>query len=182
MKWARSKSTWLLLQLVWVIKSTGARRCCRIGQQCRKAWGSDIYSSWGWWLFNHKESQRECSAWCRQVVGYCPCQEVNGNQPLFTPGKTQRGPEQQSNWLHLLKCFGYALKQNKDNVEGLRTSVKSIVPHAFGHHENCSSSWCGYLINPSTYTHNSLPHGKDLQGQELESDLKEVVDICSECW
>lgn len=77
---------------------------------------------------------------------------------------------------YLLKCFGYALKQNKDNVEGLKTSLKSIVPHAFGHYENCSSSWCGYLNNPSTYTHNSLPHGKDLQGQELESDLK-VVDI-----
>ena len=27
------------------------------------------------------------------------------------------------------------------------------------------------------YTHNLLPHGKDLQEQELESDLKEVVDI-----
>ena len=78
---------------------------------------------------------------------------------------------------YLLKCFGYALKQNKDNVEGLKASLKSIVPHAFGHHENCSSSWCGYLNNPSTYNHNSLPHGKDLQGQELESDLKEVVDI-----
>lgn len=33
---------------------------------------------------------------------------------------------------YLLKCFGYALKQNKDNVEGLKTSLQSIVPHAFG--------------------------------------------------
>ena len=63
------------------------------------------------------------------------------------------------------------------NIEGLKTSLKSIVPHAFGHHEYCSSSWCGYLNNPSTYTHNSLPHRKDLLRQELQSDLKEVVDI-----
>lgn len=64
---------------------------------------------------------------------------------------------------YLLNCFGYALKQNKDNIEGLKTSLKSIVPHAFAHHENCSSSWCGYLNNPSAYTHNSLPHAKGLQ-------------------
>lgn len=78
---------------------------------------------------------------------------------------------------YLLKCFGYALKQNKDNVEGLKTSLRAIVPHAFGNHKTCSISWCGYLKNPSAYTHGSLPYGKDLHGQELENDLREVVEI-----
>ena len=34
---------------------------------------------------------------------------------------------------YLFKCFGYALKQKKNNVQ--KTSLKSIVPHAFDHHE-----------------------------------------------
>ena len=65
------------------------------------------------------------------------------------------------------------------NIKRLKTSLKSIiiVPHAFGHHEYWSSSWCGYLNNTSTYTHNSLPHWKDLLRQELQSDLKQIVDI-----
>ena len=78
---------------------------------------------------------------------------------------------------YLLKCFGYALKQNKDNVEGLKTTLKTIVPHAFGDHNTCSSSWCGYHKDSSTYTHSSLPHGKDLQGQELKNDLVDMVDV-----
>ena len=39
---------------------------------------------------------------------------------------------------YLQKCFGYALRQNKDNVEQLKISLKAIVPHAFGEHEQCS--------------------------------------------
>ena len=76
---------------------------------------------------------------------------------------------------YLLKCFGYALKQNKDNVEGLKTTLKTIVLHAFGDHNTCSSSWCGYHKDSSAYSHRSLPHEKDLQGQELKN-LVNVVD------
>ena len=45
---------------------------------------------------------------------------------------------------YLQKCFGYALKQNKDNVEGVKRSLKAIVPHAFGKHNDCNISWCGF--------------------------------------
>ena len=34
------------------------------------------------------------------------------------------------------RCFGYALKQNKDNEEGVRNSLKSIVPHAYSDHSS----------------------------------------------
>ena len=62
---------------------------------------------------------------------------------------------------HFLKCFGYALSQNKDNVDGLEKNLKAIVPHAFGKHNKCDSSWCGFLKSPTTYKHKSLPRGKD---------------------
>ncbi len=78
---------------------------------------------------------------------------------------------------YLQKCFGYALKQNKDNVEQLTRSLKAIVPHAVGEHEQCSITWCGYLNNPTTYKHSSLPHGKDLQGETLKQDLEEIVEM-----
>ena len=78
---------------------------------------------------------------------------------------------------HFLKCFGYALSQNKDNVDGLEKNLKAIVPHAFGKHNKCDSSWCGFLKSPTTYKHKSLPRGKDLKGEKLEEDLNAVVDI-----
>ena len=76
-----------------------------------------------------------------------------------------------------MKCFGYALSQNKDNVDGLEKNLKAIVPHAFGKHNKCDSSWCGFLKSPTTYKHKSLPRGKDLTGEKLEEDLNAVVDI-----
>ena len=52
-------------------------------------------------------------------------------------------------------CFGYTLKQNKDDEEGVQNGLKSIVPHAYGDH----SSW--------SYKHRGLPHGKDLTEKSL---------------
>jgi len=68
---------------------------------------------------------------------------------------------------YLLTCFGYALSQNKGNVQGLQKNLRAIVPHAFGKHEHCDLSWCGFLKDPAAYTHKSLPYGKDLQDAKL---------------
>ena len=78
---------------------------------------------------------------------------------------------------YLQKCFGYALRQNKDNVEQMKISLKAIVPRAFGEHEQCSVTWCGYLSNPTTYKHSSVPYGKDLQGETLKQDLEAIVEM-----
>ena len=75
------------------------------------------------------------------------------------------------------RCFSYAIKQNKDNPEGVKTSLKAIVPHAFGDHTHCSETWCGYLRNPSSYSHSSLPHGRDLQGATLRQDLEGIMEV-----
>ena len=78
---------------------------------------------------------------------------------------------------YLLTCFGYALSQNKGNVQGLQKNLRAIVPHAFGKHENCDLSWCGFLKAPATFTHKSLPYGKDLQDAKLQKDLEAVVEV-----
>ena len=78
---------------------------------------------------------------------------------------------------YLQRCFGYALKQNKDDPEGVRKNLRAIVPHAFGEHTDCNASWCGYLKDPSNYTHRGLPHGKDLEDQNLRKSLEEIIEV-----
>ncbi|XP_078344011.1 uncharacterized protein LOC144629653 [Oculina patagonica] len=78
---------------------------------------------------------------------------------------------------YIQRCFGYALKQNKDNPDGVRKSLKAIVPHAFGDHSHCTEKWCGHLKDPSGYKHSSLPHGRDLQGEKLQKDLEDIIEL-----
>ena len=75
---------------------------------------------------------------------------------------------------YLGKCFSYLLTQNKGDAEGIRQGCRVIPKHAFGDHSLCGESWCKYLQNPETYKHQSLPHGKDLEGDDLKSDLEHV--------
>ena len=78
---------------------------------------------------------------------------------------------------YLQRCFGYALKQNRDDPEGVRKNLRAIVPHAFGEHTDCNASWCGSLKDPSNYTHRGLPHGKDLEDQNLRKSLEEIIEV-----
>lgn len=78
---------------------------------------------------------------------------------------------------YFTKSFSYALQQNKNNEAGLKTSLQSIVPHAFGNHSLCNVSWCGYLTSPSTYKHKSLPYGKDLDNPDLREALESIIEI-----
>ncbi|XP_022807329.1 uncharacterized protein LOC111344367 [Stylophora pistillata] len=74
------------------------------------------------------------------------------------------------------RCFGYALKQSKDDEEGVRNGLKSIVPHAYGDHSSCGN-WCGYLKNSASYKHRGLPHGKDLMDKSLRQSLEKILEI-----
>ena len=77
---------------------------------------------------------------------------------------------------YLAKCFSYCVAQNKGNPSQLKKSLSQIVPHAFGDHTLCDSSWCRFIENPATYTHNDLPHGKDLHGEQLKKVLTELFN------
>ena len=76
---------------------------------------------------------------------------------------------------YLGKCFTYCIAQNRD-ADSLKKGLKCIVPHAFGAHENCNESWCGFKKEPLTYRHKDLPHHKDLHGEELKSALTSLFD------
>ena len=72
---------------------------------------------------------------------------------------------------YIQKMYTYALRQNQGNPNDIRDALSAIVPHCFGCHEKCAISWCGFLIDPSSYKHKSLPHGRDLEGDQLKQDL-----------
>jgi len=69
----------------------------------------------------------------------------------------------------------YCLHQHKDDPRGLQENLLLIVPHAFGHHENCQS-WCGYLKNPTSYVHKDLPGGKNLSGEDLKAAINDCLE------
>ena len=77
----------------------------------------------------------------------------------------------------LKKCFNHVIGQNKGNVEKYRSALQHIVPNAFGDHEKCSKTWCGYIRNPDKYTHRSLPNGKYLSGKTFQQDLEAVFSV-----
>ena len=70
--------------------------------------------------------------------------------------------------------FSTVLNQNKGGPEGLQRTLKSIVPHAFGKHENCGD-WCEYSASPKTYKHRNLQDGRDLHGDGLNCQFVEEV-------
>ena len=72
--------------------------------------------------------------------------------------------------------FSYALRNNQNDTNGLRKTLLSVIPHAYGDHSTCSETWCGYLKEPGTYKHASLPYGKDLTCEETRRMLCGVFD------
>ena len=82
---------------------------------------------------------------------------------------------------YLVKCFSYAIAQNKGNPEEIKKAIECIVPHAFGDHTKCNISWCGYKSDLINYKHKTLPHGKDLFGESLKKALNNLFnDYCTE--
>ena len=75
---------------------------------------------------------------------------------------------------YLVRCFSYAIAQNKGNQQEIQKAIACIVPHAFGNHTNCHITWCRYKDNPTNYTHKILPYGKDLFSEELKSALTTI--------
>ena len=104
---------------------------------------------------------------------------------LYNLGQNQKfdncSPLSQKVINYLVKCFSYAIAQNKGNSKGIQAAVKSIVPHAFGDHSNCAGSWGAFQNDPTSYRHKDLPYGKDLCGEKLQSALNNIFnDYCTD--
>ena len=67
--------------------------------------------------------------------------------------------------LYFQKMFSYALTNNRNKPEELRSTLKTIVGHAYGDHSACSEQWCGFLKKADGYRHSGLPRGKDMTCQ-----------------
>ncbi|CAB3983115.1 exonuclease R569 [Paramuricea clavata] len=93
---------------------------------------------------------------------------------------SQRGKFQNSSVLsqkvinYLVKCFSYGIAQNKGNSKKIQSAIRNVVPHAFGKHDYCDTTWCHYKEDPGKYKHKSLPYGKDLYGDKLEAALQQI--------
>lgn len=61
---------------------------------------------------------------------------------------------------------------------GVSAAIDSIVPHAFGEHSKCGE-WCQFLKDEKA-KHKSLPHGLDLKGDTLQTELSSIFKIFSQ--
>ena len=62
----------------------------------------------------------------------------------------------------------------------MRTSRIALVPHVFGDHQKCEEkklNWCKWLQNTDTFSHNDLPNGKDLKGENLKENLTKLFQV-----
>ena len=75
---------------------------------------------------------------------------------------------------YLQKCFSYAITQNKNDPDGIRKSLKAIIPRAFGDHSTCSISWYKYLQDPVSYHHSTWERPG---GDDLKKDLQEIIEV-----
>ncbi|KAK3710522.1 hypothetical protein QZH41_000859 [Actinostola sp. cb2023] len=81
---------------------------------------------------------------------------------------------------HLSKCFTYCLMQHKNDPSGLKAGLEVIVPQTFGDHSKCrNTTWCKHKENPTSYQHSSLPGGRPLMGQQLQTFLTEHMKAFS---
>lgn len=76
---------------------------------------------------------------------------------------------------YLQKNFTYAISQTKGKPDELKERLESIVPHAFGKHDKCTT-WCKKKTDPSL-PYKDLPRQKPLSGEELEKALTNVMKI-----
>ena len=81
---------------------------------------------------------------------------------------------------YLRKCFAYVLTSHRDDTDGIRKGLLNRTNHAFGCHEECEETWCGYQKSPNTYKHVNLPYGLDLSGEELRADLQKLFRVYAE--
>ncbi|VDI68461.1 Hypothetical predicted protein [Mytilus galloprovincialis] len=57
----------------------------------------------------------------------------------------------------------------------MKTELATIVPHIFGHHEQCSPTWCTYVKDPTKFRFKHLPNGKALSGDKLREELDKLA-------
>ena len=77
---------------------------------------------------------------------------------------------------YILRMFTYAIEQKQENITGLQTRLREIVPHIFGTHDLCSHEWCSYNENLTNFEYSSLPFKKPLTYAALKLALESLTE------
>ncbi|XP_062585112.1 uncharacterized protein LOC134246768 [Saccostrea cucullata] len=76
---------------------------------------------------------------------------------------------------YIVRCFMYTISKHQGFKETLGAELATVVPHIFGDHNQCSSSWCTYNKDPTKFRYKHLPDGKALSGDHLKEDLEKLA-------
>ena len=71
---------------------------------------------------------------------------------------------------YFYSCFTAAIEDNKGNKSGLESALKSIVPHAFGDHSQCT-----FHDNNGNYDYKYIPGKKPLNSKELKTTMESLM-------
>lgn len=73
------------------------------------------------------------------------------------------------------KLFMLTIRQNKDDSTGVQSALLSVVPHAYGEHDNCGD-WCKFDKDDPEYKHRHLPKGKDVQDKGERASIEQIFE------
>ncbi|VDI06984.1 Hypothetical predicted protein [Mytilus galloprovincialis] len=76
---------------------------------------------------------------------------------------------------YIVRCFMYTISKHQNSKQSMKTELATIVPHIFGHHEQCSPTWCTYVKDPTKFRFKHLPNGKALSGDKLREELDKLA-------
>ena len=73
------------------------------------------------------------------------------SKALYTLAKTHK--ELKTDVIdYFIRCFMYAICDNRGSAEQIRKALNHIVPHVYGDHSECETlPWCRYKDNPDTF-------------------------------
>lgn len=76
------------------------------------------------------------------------------------------------------RLFSLAICQNQGDETKLAEELKKVVPHAFGCHTDCNSSWCEAIsmADPIQYKYKGLPRHKPMIGKHLRTSLANLFN------
>jgi DNA polymerase III epsilon subunit-like protein len=79
---------------------------------------------------------------------------------------------------YLKDCMSYALHQNQDRPDDVRSAIMNIPSHVFNDHSNCGM-WCRFKREPGTYKHKRLPEvwaGSEDNKQSLKNVITTICE------
>ncbi|CAC5394753.1 unnamed protein product [Mytilus coruscus] len=78
---------------------------------------------------------------------------------------------------YLVRCFMYAIKENNDSSENIKSAFSRLVQHIFGDHTLCTDAeWCTYKNDPEKFRYKSLPNGESLSNDALKKEISTLME------